>query len=683
MTLETFNRSGFLHGGDYNPEQWLDRPDILEQDIEYFHRCHINTVTLGVFSWARLEYEDGRFDFDWLSDILDRLYAEGVAVILATPSGARPKWLADAYPEVLRVSAERRRNLFGARHNHCYTSPIYRQKVMALDELLSQRFGRHPAVIAWHVSNEFGGECHCPLCQKSFQEWLQRRYGTIENLNDRWQTTFWSHTYQDFFQIESPSPLGETSLHALNLDWKRFVTVQTGSFLSAEIEAVRKNSDLPVTTNFMYDYDGLDYSRLSKHVDFISWDSYPSWHTQEDRLTASDHSFEHDMMRSFLHRPFLLMESCPSATNWQPVSRLKRPGMLSLASLNAIAHGSDSVLYFQLRQSRGASEKFHGAVIGLNDEFGRVQEEVAEVGAVLRKLKEVQGSQVVSSIAIIHDRESIWAMEDSQGPRNAGLGYRKHLLSCYRALRYSACNIDVIDVDADLSGYKLVVVPMLYMFRNSFAEKLERFVDSGGHLVVTHWSGVVDGTDRCWLKKTPHGLEDVLGLWRSEVDALCDGQENHVVPVLGNGNGLTKIYRCDTLCELIKLNGGIPLMVYGEDFYADTPAVVRNRYGAGTAYYIAAALEESFYRDFFPHIMEEAGILPILSGVPESVAVSERTGRDGTRYVFIQNFGTRNIHLDTAVFIGSEILYGPETGLLPGYGTLVLRFQDMKPKHGR
>ena len=236
----------FLHGGDYNPEQWLDRPDILKKDIEYFKKAHINTVSMGMFSWAVLEPEEGKYNFDWLEAVINNLYKEGIYTILSTPSGARPKWMADKYEEVLRMDPDRTRRFFGGRHNHCYTSPVYREKIFNINKKLSERFGKHPAVILWHISNEYGEECHCPLCQEKFREWLKEKYGTIENLNSRWCTTFWSHTYNSFDQIESPSPKGENALHALTLDWKRFVTDRTVDFMKHEISAIRAGgADLP------------------------------------------------------------------------------------------------------------------------------------------------------------------------------------------------------------------------------------------------------------------------------------------------------------------------------------------------------------------------------------------------------------------------------------------------------
>ena len=210
------------YGGDYNPDQWLEYPEILEEDIRLMKKAHVNTVSLGIFAWAKLEPEEGVYDFDWMEEIINRLYENGIYVFLATPSGARPHWLADRYPEVLRVNEMRQKNIFGQRHNHCYTSPIYRQKVRQINMKLAERFGDHPGVLMWHISNEYGGKCHCPLCQSAFRGWLKKKYNNdIKEVNRKWNTAFWSHDYQNFDQIESPTPLGETSIHGLVLDWKQ------------------------------------------------------------------------------------------------------------------------------------------------------------------------------------------------------------------------------------------------------------------------------------------------------------------------------------------------------------------------------------------------------------------------------------------------------------------------------
>lgn len=531
MIQNDLNIDKFIYGGDYNPEQWLDRPDILKQDLLLMKKAHINTVTLGVFSWSTLEPIKDCFNFTWLIDIIDKLYDNGIQVILATPSGARPRWLAETYPEVLRVREDRTRQLYGERHNHCYTSPAYRERVRIINQKLAKTFRNHPGVILWHISNEYRGECHCPLCQEAFRNWLKNKYKDIDSLNRAWWTTFWSHTYNSFHQIESPSSIGDHGLHGLNLDWKRFVTDQTVDFMCEEIHALRDGgATQPVTTNFMDDYKGLNYYNLAKHIDYVSWDSYPTWNKEDEIRTAYNTALQHDLMRSMKQKPFLLMESCPSSPNWQAISKLKKPGLLQSASLQAIAHGSDSVQYFQIRQSRGSFEKFHGAVI---DHYGgsdtRVFNEVTETGASLIELKQVIGSKVDSSAAIIYDMENRWAMEDAKGPRNEGLFYHESVLKSYQALRKAALNVDIINMEQSLDSYKLVVAPMLYMFRSGIETKLRTFVENGGILIMTYWSGIVNETDLCYLEGTPHSLLDVFGLRSKEIDGLYEWEENSLI----------------------------------------------------------------------------------------------------------------------------------------------------------
>ncbi len=597
---------------------------------------------MGVFSWSVLEPREGEYDLEWMRRIIDRLYENGIHVILATPTGARPKWMADKYPEVLRVDDRGKRDLFGQRHNHCNCSPIFREKVRLIDKKLSEAFGRHPGVIAWHLSNELGGcahDCFCPLCQEKFREYLREKYGTIEVLNKAWATTFWSHVYNDFDQIEAPSSIGENGLHALNLDWRRFVTESTADFIRVETEAIREGgSDLPTTINLMYDFRPLNYHRLAQTVDFVSWDNYPSWHKKEEAVTAMDAGMQHDIMRSLKKAPFLLMESCPSATNWQPVSKLKKPGMLAAASLQAVAHGSDSVMYFQLRQSRGASEKFHGAVI---DHYGgedtRVLHEVAQVGNALRAIEETAGSQTLSRAAVVFDWENRWAMEDAAGPRNQGLFYKETVEKSWKALRKIGLNVDVIDMTQSLDEYSVVAMPMLYMFRGGYEDKVRAFVEKGGTVVMTYWSGIVDDTDLCFLEGTPHGLMDVMGLRSTEIDGLYDWEENAAIPVSGNTLGVDKTYKCSHLCELIRINGAEPLMTYAEDFYAGLPALTVNRFGKGKAYYVCADFEQAFYDDVYRRIATEAGLKGLLEDVPEGVEVTARQTPE-KEFLFVQNF---------------------------------------------
>lgn len=628
-----------LHGGDYNPEQWLDQPEVLEEDIRLFRKAHINCVSLGIFSWAKLEPEEGVYDFGWLDEIIDRLYANGIYTVLATPSGARPQWLAQKYPEVLRVRPDGLRNFYGHRQNHCYTSPLYREKVTQIDTRLAEHYANHPAVILWHISNEFGGECHCELCQAAFREWVQKKYGTLDKLNHAWWANFWSHTYTDWSQVHSPSPVGETSVHGLDLDWRRFVTHQTIDFMKTEIAAVKAvNPDIPVTTNMMtmYTYE-LNYFAFRDALDVISWDNYPEWHNpyMGNEEVAKDCAMTHDMMRSLQKKPFLLMECTPNATNWQGVSKLKKPGMHQLSVIEAVAHGADSGQYFQLRQSRGSCEKFHSAVISnTGTENTRTFREVTDIGTVLEQLSDrVYGSGTPAETAILFDTENKWALDKCQGPRNIGLDYFGNIRRNYSYFWKNGINVDIIDSTFDLSGYKLVIAPMLYLFRDGIQEKLRRFVRDGGTLVTTCFTGVVNDTDLSFLgEATEDKLSDVLGLWVEEVDSLYDCESNRTT-----WNG--KSYSLKELCEICHPTTCETLAVYETDFYAGKPVLTKNQFGKGVAYHVSASADTDFFHALYAKLAAACDLTyAIRTAVPDGVSLTWRQS-DTEKLIFVQNFG--------------------------------------------
>ena len=626
-----------LHGGDYNPEQWLDRPDILAQDIELMKKARVNTVTLGVFSWSVLEPEEGVFKLDWLADIIHNLYANGIRTILATPSAARPAWLAHKYPEVRRVRADRVRELYNRRQNYCYTSPLYREKVRTIDQKLAQRFGNDQAVILWHISNEMGGDCHCALCQAEFRRWLQARYGTLAALNKAWNARFWSHDYTDWEQIESPAPQGENAVQALALDWKRFVSDRHIDFLKFERDTVKEIApNAKFTVNMMYRFDGIDYFKMAKEIDVASWDNYPTWHKPGETVeeTALDTAMMHDLFYSMKDKPFLLMESSPSFTNWQPVSKQKKPGIAELAALQTVAHGADSVLYFQWRASRGAEEKLHGAVIGHDGrEDARSFTETVQVGQGLEALAEITAVKREKQAAIVHDWQNKWALEGSCGPRNAGMGYWDELKRHYNALAREGIAVEFVDQNADLAGYGLVVVPMLYLLTDAFAKKLCAFAQNGGTVIVTYWSGVVDESDLCRLGDTPYGLTELLGLRRTEIDGMYDGENRRCMPTAGC---TLPAAQASTLCEVATLDErdpAEPLSLYDEDYFAGHPAAAVHRYGKGRAYYLASRFDETFYRAFYHDAAKEIGLSPAWpEALPEGVLAVRRGS-----FVFVQN----------------------------------------------
>lgn len=644
----------FAHGGDYNPDQWRHIPGTLEEDVRLMKLAHCNLMSVGIFSWAALEPREGEYDFDWLERVLDTLYANGIHVFLATPSGARPAWMSQKYPEVLRVSDQGIRNLHGERHNHCFTSPVYRAFVHKINAALAERFGKHPAVVGWHVSNEYSGECHCELCQEAFRRWLMKKYGTLNALNQAYWTGFWAKTYTDWSQLHSPSARGEGSIHGLYLDWMRFVTDQTIDFMRHEVEAVRAFSDLPVTTNLMGSFYGLDSFRFARVLDFASYDSYPSWGETSDYSIALGAGFQYDITRSILNKPWILMESTPSMVNWKEICQPKRPGMHLASSLLTVAHGSDSVMYFQWRKSRGAAEKFHGAVVGHErSEYTRVFRDVTEVGECLERILPVLHARTEARAALMFDWNNRWAIANANGPRK-DKQHDEIVQEHYAALAGAHVNIDIVDEEKPLQGYSLVSAPMLYMVKPGLAERLRAFVEKGGTLVLTYFSGYVDENDLCFLDGMPGPLRPLAGVWAEEIDALYPGQSNKIVMRPGNALGLEGEFACGFLCELAHAEGAQALADYGEDFYAGMPAVTENRLGKGRVIYLAARAEQKFLDLLYERLLRDAGVAPIVDA-PAGVVVKERE-KDGKKYTFLLNFAGQDVRM--AVPEGLDLVSG-------------------------
>jgi len=643
--MNIFEFEKLCYGGDYNPEQWIDYDGIWNEDIRLMKKAKINCVTLGVFSWSMIEKTENEFDFSWLDEIINKLYQNGIYVILATPSGARPPWLAQKYPDVLRVGEDRVKRLFGGRHNHCLTSPAYREKTAIIAEKLSERYGNHPAVIMWHISNEFSGECHCPHCQQKFREWLKKKYhNNINELNYAWCNTFWSHIYTDWPQIESPSSIGENIVHGHNLDWKRFISDMTIDFYKNEVNSVKKHSTLPVTANFM-DYEELDYYKFSQYVDIITWDNYPEWHNNKESLldTAFRTSFLHDMFRSMKQKPFLMIESTPSLVNWYSVNKLKAPGMNTLASMQAVAHGSDGVMYFQIRKSRGASEKFHGAIIDHSgSENTRVFCEAAQIGEVLDKNSDIKGGYTKSNVAVVYEFENTWAVNDLWGLKTER-GYRDTCIEHYSAMKRYGVNVDVISKDADFSQYKVISAPMLYMASKETANKIRKYVDNGGTFIATYLTSYVNETDLCHLGGFPGYLKDVFGIWNEEIDSLYE--ENAIIV-----NSIE--YTVKDFCERIHPDKDTEVIgSYKSDFYAGEPAITRHSYGMGTAYYIAARTEQEYLKKIYADIFSDNKIMPIIEYFNNEISVTQRGDR-----IFVMNFSNVKNNIK---YQGKEICLEP------------------------
>lgn len=619
-------------------------------------QCGVNVVSIGMFAWSFLETDDEKYDFGWFDEVVGLLTRAEISIFMATPSGARPAWLAQRYPEVLRVNKNGQRNGFGFRHNHCMTSPQYRRKVAAINEQLARRYGHLDQVLLWHVSNEYCGECFCDLCKAAFREWLQRRYGSLEALNKAWWTAFWSHVYTDWSQVEPPTPHGEPQLHGLNLDWKRFTTAQTVDFMQAEIAALRLcDQTTPVTTNTMGIFDGVDSSKICAELDVVSWDAYPRWHddAKDEVLVASRTGFWHDLNRSLGGgKPFLLMESTPSILNWQEVNRPKQPGMHRLSSLQAVAHGADSVQYFQWRASRGGPEKFHGAVVNHGHTANsRVFREVAELGQTLAGLGELSGATTPVEAAIYFDWDNRWAYEDNQSLRNDRKGYIEEIETWYHALWRQSIATDLIVEEAPIDGYKLVIAPLLYMLKDGVAERMTRFVEGGGCLLFTYGSGWVNDSDLIFEGGQLAPLRELLGIRVLETFVHRDHERVAIVPERAL-SALSGDYASVDLSELIEVEGAEVLARYGSQYFSGTPCLTRNRVGRGAAMYSGCRAEAAFVNDLVADLSESLGLATCWPcALPEGVHARQRVNGDH-RYVFLMNF---THHTQAIPLAGQEV----------------------------
>lgn len=651
--IESNKVNKILYGGDYNPEQWPE--EIWQEDMRLFKLANIDIVTLNVFSWAMLQPDENTYDFSKLDKIMQFVKENGLKVCLATSTAAHPAWLARKYPDILRVDANGIKRKFGGRHNSCPNSPTYRHYSVALAKKIAERYKDYDNIVAWHISNEYGGECHCDNCEKAFRVWLKKKYKTIDALNKAWNMTFWGHTLYDFDDVVIPDFRSEefnrektkTNFQGISLDYRRFNSESMLECYRLEYEAIKKiTPNIPITTNLMGVYRHLDYQMWAKYMDFISWDNYPTY----DALPYQA-AFNHDLMRGLKQgKPFALMEQTPSVSNWHPYCALKRPGVMRLWSYQAVAHGSDTIMFFQMRRSIGACEKYHGAVIDhCEHENTRVFREISALGHELVELKDhILAARTNAEVGIIFDWDNWWATDLSAGP-SCLIDYLKEVQTYYEYFYNHNISVDLISVDDTLDKYKLVIAPMLYMCKDQFDERLRHYVSNGGYFISTYFSGYVDENDLV-AGAYPGRLKDILGIWVEEIDALPPEKVNHFTYQ-------DKVYDAHIACDLLHLEHAQSLGNYVDDFYQGMPAVTKNQYGKGTAFYVATHSNQVFYNDFLDDVVSVLNIEPVLE-TPENIEVTRRENEKGS-YLFILNHKDR----EEKVFLkekGKDLLEGVE-----------------------
>lgn len=619
-----------LHGADYYPDQWLDEPGVIDEDFRLMRVGGMNTMAIGVFAWSRLEPSEGQYDFGWMDELVDRFAREKVNLLLATPSGAKPLWMSEKYEEIRRVNRLGTREFSGWRHNFCWSSPVYREKVRAINTEIARRYGKHPALKMWHVSNEYNGECFCPLCLGRFRDWLGKRYGSLEAVNKAYWADFWGHRFTDWKQIDPRMH----EIDGLALDWHRFRSWQVEDFYLWEVAPLKAAApEIPAFSNIMGFHLGMDYRAICRHMDVVAEDSYPNYDADSANLLegAAGMGMKFDMLRCLMGRPkpWFLMECCIDGRQVWGDNKLKPPGLHHLEMFQALAHGANGTLYFQWRQGRGGGEKYHGAVVHHNHaEERRSFLEVQALSRRYEKLAPVLETQNTARVALLQDWESRWAWSTSKGVPQGGADPVPHAVTHYRALWERGIAVDYLGTGDDFSGYQLVLLPRGYLLPPGLAARLKEYVRGGGTLVITAMSGMVNETNLCWRDGWPgDGLEEVIGAWMEEPDLLKPGQERAVTAAAGNSLGLAGAWKTGQVATRSHAKGAEALLEYAEGWMSGQPALTRHRFGAGTAYWMACDLELEGLRAFYGALANELRLpafYPDQAPLPAGVSAVQR-----------------------------------------------------------
>ena len=626
-----------MYGGDYNPDQWPE--EVWSEDVRLMREAGVNLVSLGIFAWSRLEPKEGKFNFEWLDRIMNMLHEGGVSVDLATATASPPPWLSHAHPEMLPVLADGVRLWPGGRQHYCPSSPIYRDATRRLVDALATRYAKHPALVMWHVGNEYA--CHVPACYcdvsaHAFREWLKQRYGSLEELNRAWGTDFWSQRYSSWEEILPPRRTPTWPNPTQQLDFMRFSSDELLECYEIERKVLTERTPgIPVTTNFMRFFKPLDYWKWAEREDIVSDDVYQDPLDPEAGMRSA---MAADLMRSLGRgRPWILMEQSPNRVNWREVNVPKAPGQMRLWSFQAVARGADGVLFFQWRQSRAGAEKFHSAMVPHGPpQSSPTWREVVRLGGELRALDAVCGSRIRADVAILLDWESWWALELPSKPSNR-IQQLEQLEAYYRPFFEANVTADFARPTDDLSGYKLVVAPSLYLVSDAAAANLCAYVEGGGNLVMSFFSGVVDPNEHIRLGGYPQPFVPMLGVQVLDWVPLGDGE---TLPVRFSDNSEAG---ADLWAELLAVQGAEVLATFAATYLDGHPAVTLNHFGAGTAQYVGTQLDPSALANSLKAAWTRAGIRPVTE-VPRGVEAVRRAVDDGS-LLFLLNHGDASVEL--------------------------------------
>lgn len=667
------------YGGDYNPDQWPE--EVWDDDVRLMKKAGVNLVSVGIFSWAKIETSEGVYDFDWLDRIINKLGEAGIAVDLASATASPPMWLTQAHPEVLWKDYRGDVCQPGARQHWRPTSPVFREYALKLCRAMAEHYKGNPYVVAWHVSNEYG--CHNRFdysedAERAFRKWCEERYGTIDAVNDAWGTAFWAQRMNDFTEIVPPRFIGDGNFMNPGklLDFKRFSSDALKAFYVAERDALAEiTPDLPLTTNFMVSAAGsvLDYDDWGREVDFVSNDHYfipGEAHLDELAFSAS-------LVDGIARKdPWFLMEHSTSAVNWRPVNYRKEPGQLVRDSLAHVAMGADAVCYFQWRQSKAGAEKFHSAMVPHAGEDSAVFRDVCELGADLNTLADngLLGTKLAKSkVAVVFDYESEWASEHTATPTQK-VHHVDEPLQWFRALADHGVTADVVPVRGAWGDYEMVVLPSVYLLSEETTRRVRDYVVGGGRLVVTYYTGISDERDHVWLGGYPGSIRDVVGVRVEEFMPMGDDFPG-VPDCLGLSNGAV----AHDIADVIGSVDGTATVL--ETFKDDpwtgmdgAPAIVAHTFGEGRSVYVGARLGRDGIALSLPEILDSLGMAEV-GGNDGRVLRVEREGADGSRFVFSFNrtHETVRVPVEGEVVVSSFAEVSGETISIKPNGVIVTK----------
>jgi len=667
------------YGGDYNPDQWPE--EVWDDDVRLMKKAGVNLVSVGIFSWAKIETSEGVYDFDWLDRIIDKLGEAGIAVDLASATASPPIWLTQAHPEVLWKDYRGDVCQPGARQHWRPTSPVFREYALKLCRAMAEHYKGNPYVVAWHVSNEYG--CHNRFdysedAEHAFQQWCEERYGTIDAVNDAWGTAFWAQRMNDFSEIVPPRFIGDGNFMNPGklLDFKRFSSDALKAFYIAERDTLAEiTPDLPLTTNFMVSASGsvLDYDDWGDEVDFVSNDHYfipGEAHLDELAFSAS-------LVDGIARKdPWFLMEHSTSAVNWREINYRKEPGQLVRDSLAHVAMGADAVCYFQWRQSKAGAEKFHSAMVPHAGEDSAVFRDVCELGADLNKLSDegILGSRLAKSrVAVVFDYESEWATEHTATPTQH-VHHVDEPLAWFRALADQGVTADVVPVRGAWDGYEMVVLPSVYLLSEETTRRVRDYVVGGGRLVVTYYTGISDEKDHVWLGGYPGSIRDVVGVRVEEFMPMGDDFTG-VPDRLELSNGAVAHDIADVIGSVDE--SATVLATFKDNPWTGmdgVPAIVANTFGEGRSVYVGARLGREGLALSLPEILESLGMAEA-GGSDGRVLHVEREGADGSRFVFSFNrtHETVRVPVEGEVVVSSFVDVDGETASIKPNGVIVTK----------